>query len=66
MNTSTTLAGAQLLTCELDAACPSLDCEALIDELTQTLPVAPEAVEVVAHFCGLEYLDKLTPVKPPD
>ena len=66
MNCSTTLSGAQLLSCELDAACPSLDCDALIDELNQISPVAPETVEVVAHFCGLEYIDKLTPEKPPD
>ena len=65
MDSSKTLSGAELLTCDQDAACPNLDCDALIDELTQTLPVAPEAAEVVAHFCGLDYLDKLTPDKTP-
>jgi len=64
MDTSTTLSGAQLLSCDQDAACPTVDCDALITEYTQALQSAPEAAEVVAHFCGLDYVDKLTPEKP--
>lgn len=57
MDASKTLSGAQLLTCEQDVACPSLDCEALVKEYGMTLQ-GPDAAEVVAHFCGLGYLER--------
>lgn len=60
METSTTLSGAPLLSCDLDAACQVVDCEALTDEFTQALQGTPAAAEVVAHFCGLDYVDRLT------
>ena len=59
MDASKTLSGAQLLSCELDDACPSLDCDALVIEYKQVLQADPEAAEVIAHFCGLGYVDKL-------
>jgi hypothetical protein len=64
MDSSTTQSGAQLLTCAQDAACPAVDCDALIAEYTQALQGVPDAAEVVAHYCGLGYADKLTPAKP--
>jgi hypothetical protein len=65
MNASKTQSGAELLSCEMDAACPSLDCNVLMKDYTQTLQSVPEAAEMVAHFCGLDYLDSLTKDKPP-
>jgi hypothetical protein len=59
MDSSTTQSGAQLLTCDQDSACPTVDCDALITEYTETLQGVPDAVEVVAHYCGLGYADKL-------
>ncbi|OYY93818.1 MAG: hypothetical protein B7Y41_10160 [Hydrogenophilales bacterium 28-61-23] len=68
MDSSKTLSGAQLLTCQQDAACPSLDCDALMNEYSLTLKSVPGADEYVAHFCGLGYVDKLltehTPANP--
>lgn len=64
MDSSTTLSGAQLLTCDQDEACSTVDCDALISEYTEALQVVPEAAEVVAHYCGLGYADKLAPQKP--
>lgn len=60
MDTSTTQSGALLLSCDLDAACQHVDCEALTDEFAQALRDTPAAAEVVAHFCGLGYVDRLT------
>ncbi len=65
METSTTLSGASLLSCDLDAACTSLDCDALKDEFAQALQGGHDAAEVVAHFCGLGYLNELTPENTP-
>lgn len=64
MDSSTTLSGAQLLTCDQDEACPAVDCEALITEYSETFQGVPDAVEVVAHYCGLDYADKLASQKP--
>jgi len=64
LDTPTTLSGAKLLSCELDAACPTLDCDAVMLGYTQTLVETPVGAEFVAHFCGLDYLDKLSSVKP--
>jgi len=61
MDSPTTLSGAKLLSCDLDAACETLDCDAVMKEYTQTLTENSEGAEFVAHFCGLSYLDKLTP-----
>lgn len=66
MDTSKTLAGADLLSCDLDAACPTLDCDTLVLEYQQAFQAAPEAAEVVAYFCGLSYVEKLNAEKPPD
>jgi hypothetical protein len=49
----------------MDAACKSLDCNVLMKDYTETLQSVPEAAEMVAHFCGLDYLDSLTKDKPP-
>lgn len=64
MDSSTTLSGAHLLTCDQDDACPAVDCDALIIEYTEALQGVPEAAEVVAHYCGLGYADKLSSSKP--
>ena len=64
METSTTLSGAALLSCELDAACPNLDCDALTDELAPALNSGPDAAEFVAYYCGFRYFDKLNPNQP--
>ncbi len=61
METSTTLSGAALLSCEEEVACPSLDCGALTDEFALALKSGPDAAEFVAYYCGYRYLDGLKP-----
>lgn len=56
-----TQSGAQLLSCELDDNCPSLDCDAVLDEYDEALMEAPEGSDFVAHYCGLRYLERLPP-----
>lgn len=58
-----TTAGAELLTCDLDATCARLDCASLLEEYGETLGASSAGVEFVAHYCGLEYVG-LLPTKP--
>jgi hypothetical protein len=54
-----TTAGAELLSCDLDASCLDLDCAALVDEFGEALGENPEGIEFLAHYCGLDYVEKL-------
>ncbi len=65
METSTTLSGAALLSCELDVACSSQDCDALIDGIVLALNVGPDAAGFVANYGGFHYPDKLKSEQSP-
>lgn len=58
METPHTSAGAKLLPCDLDEACPILDCDAELDDYAPSLLQTPDGADFVAHYCGLEYLGK--------
>ncbi len=58
METPVTPAGGKLLSCDLDEACPILDCDADLDEYASTLLETADGADFVAHYCGLEYLGK--------
>jgi hypothetical protein len=58
METPITPSGGKLLSCDLDEACPILDCEADLDDYASTLLESPDGADFVAHYCGLEYLGK--------
>jgi hypothetical protein len=58
METPITPAGGKLLSCELDEACPILDCDHDFDDYAPTLLETPDGADFVAHYCGLEYLGK--------
>lgn len=58
METPITLSGGKLLSCDLDEACPNLDCEVDFDDYASTLMEVPGGADLLAHYCGLEYLDK--------
>jgi len=59
MQTPTTQSGARLLSCDLDENCANLDCDALLDEYDIALMESPEGDRLVAHYCGLRYLERL-------
>lgn len=54
-----TPAGATLSSCDLDEACTHLDCDAVVDEFGQVLRKTNDGKEFLAHYCGLEYVEKL-------
>ncbi len=58
MDTPITPAGGKLLSCDLDDACPILDCETDIDGYAPSLLETADGADFVAHYCGLEYLGK--------
>ena len=66
METPTTLSGAKLLSCDLDDSCPTLDCDAVMDEYTEALMENAAGIEFVSHYCGLDYLAKLPPIAEED
>lgn len=55
-----TTAGAELLSCNLDAACLDLDCATLLEDFGEALAENPAGVDFIAHYCGLDYVEKLT------
>jgi len=58
MEAPNTTAGGKLLPCDLDDACSTLDCDAIMDDYSEALLAGPEGVDFVAHYCGLQYLCK--------
>lgn len=58
METPITPAGGKLLSCELDEACTILDCESDLEDYAPTLLETADGADLVAHYCGLEYLGK--------
>jgi hypothetical protein len=51
--------GATLVSCDLDEACTEVDCDAVIDEFGMVLLENSYGTEYVAHYCGLDYVEKL-------
>lgn len=54
-----TPSGAHLSTCELDEACARLDCDAVLDEFGEALQESHDGQDFLAHYCGLDYVEKL-------
>ena len=52
-------AGAPVASCDQDQKCTHLDCDAVVSEFGQALAESTEGKEFVAHYCGLEYVNKL-------
>lgn len=59
MSISHTTAGAELLSCDLDVTCIDLDCTRLIEEFGESLSETQEGLDFLAHYCGLEYIERL-------
>jgi hypothetical protein len=60
MQTPITPAGGKVLACKLDEACPILDCDDELEDYAQVLMEAPEGADLLAHYCGLDYLGRLS------
>lgn len=61
MEAPNTTAGGKLLPCDMDDACSTLDCDAVMKDYADALLASPEGEEFVAHYCGVQYLRKPTP-----
>lgn len=59
MEAHNTTAGGKLLPCDLDEACSTLDCDAVMDEYADTLLNTAEGETFMAHYCGRHYLHKV-------
>ena len=59
MEAPNTMSGAKLLPCNLDDACSTLDCAAVMATYADALLASQEGEEFVAHYCGVEYLERL-------
>lgn len=58
MEAPNTMSGAKLLPCTLDDACSTLDCAAVMDAYADALLASQEGEEFVAHYCGVEFLER--------
>jgi len=58
MEAPNTTAGGKLLPCDMDDACSTLDCDAVMDDYADALLSTPEGEEFVAHYCGVQYLQR--------
>ncbi len=54
-----TPAGAPVTSCDLDETCADLDCDAILDEFGESLSESSDGQDFLAHYCGLDYVDKL-------
>jgi hypothetical protein len=54
-----TPAGAPVTSCDLDEACMEIDCEAEMDEFGATLLESSDGKDIVVHYCGLDYVERL-------
>lgn len=61
MEAPNTTSGGKLLTCDMDEACSVLDCDAVMQDYGDALLTSPEGEEFVAHYCGVQYLQKTPP-----
>ncbi|MBI5331426.1 MAG: hypothetical protein HZB71_12535 [Betaproteobacteria bacterium] len=51
-----TTSGGALTSCDMDEACPAVDCTQIFEEYgDSTLTGTPEGALVMAHLCGLEF-----------
>lgn len=60
MDAPNTTAGGKLLPCELDDACFTLDCDAVMEDYADVLLSSSDGEAFVAHYCGRQYLQKAT------
>ncbi|MDO9227427.1 MAG: hypothetical protein Q8M09_00215 [Pseudomonadota bacterium] len=58
MDAPDTTLGGKLLSCELDVACSTLDCDAVMGDYADALLASQEGEEFVAHYCGRQYLQR--------
>lgn len=58
MEAPNTTAGGKLLPCDMDDACSVLDCDAVMDDYADALLASEEGTEFVAHYCGIQYLQR--------
>ncbi len=58
MEAPDTMSGGKLLPCSLDDACSTLDCAAVMEIYADALLASHEGEEFVAHYCGVEYLER--------
>jgi hypothetical protein len=55
---NTTPVGAHLFDCESDHECTMLTCDMCLDELPAEDAIREEGKDYVAHFCGLDCLER--------
>jgi hypothetical protein len=55
---NTTLVGAPLLDCESDHECTMLTCDMCLVELPANDAISEEGEDYIAHFCGLDCLER--------
>ena len=60
MEAPNTTAGGKLLPCDMDDACSTLDCEAVMADYGDALLSSVEGEEFVGHYCGVQYLQRAT------
>ncbi len=59
MEAPNTTAGGKLLPCDMDDACSTLDCDAVMDDYADVLLASPEGEGFLAHYCGKQYLQRV-------
>lgn len=60
MEAPNTTSGGKLLPCDMDDACSTLDCDAVMDDYADALLASQEGEEFLAHYCGKQYLQRVT------
>jgi hypothetical protein len=55
---NTTPVGAHILSCESDHQCAMLNCDMCLDELPADDAIREEGKDYIAHFCGLDCLER--------
>lgn len=60
MDAPYTTAGGKLLPCDMDDACSTLDCDAVMEEYSDVLLASTGGEEFVAHYCGRQYLHRMS------
>jgi len=58
MEAPNTTAGGKLLPCDMDDACSTLDCDAVMEDYGDALLASQEGEEFVGHYCGVQYLQR--------
>ncbi len=61
MDAPNTTAGGKLLSCAMDDACSTLDCDAVMKDYADALLTSQEGEDFLAHYCGVQYLQRPIP-----